>query len=479
MPATYTPAVFLREFNDIYRTLDVRVATIKDGEQWVLVALSVRLRISDPKIAKEEFESLCNQFGRVNGPSFRIVQKCVPFDESPTFFELMSRGNLVIGDLSIRLSSPEDVLLQAGHPRIDYEENMRWPSINVQRQIDKNERVLLAFQNDAGVLRDSELAGYEYPYTAVKKLLDVDYSQSTSAGVAWIECDMPMRLLTPFVARHGNELELQLRAQSHEIIRNAECAVRHIRGDGSRVIRQSVVHLVRSKDIDEGIASWTGTLRIAMQREDDLLTLEALAREVGSLYSTRITPFTLLPRQQANPLLTVLEAFCAPAQIRLLLEEPQKAQVDALSMKNPARIFEISTQWLMSALGFRAIWLHSFEKIKDGNMELGTVDCLAYSEKDSLLLLVNCSLAAPDPSELHRQENLTTWLQMKLFRDAPIAVHAALFTAAHRPKAQEDQRYGSAVRVFFKEDVAELLDAARAGGRLSGLVPPRQLLPWG
>jgi hypothetical protein len=109
--------------------------------------------------------------------------------------------------------------------------------------------------------------------------------------------------------------------------------------------------------------------------------------------------------------------------------------------------------------------LHGYEKIKDVNVELGTIDCLAYSEDENILLLINCSLAAPDPSELHRQENLTTWIRNRLFPESRVKVHSALFTASHRPETEQKKAYGSAVSVFFKEDIDSLLQAARAGRR--------------
>ncbi len=467
MPTIYTPTVFLREFSKVYRTLDLRVAFIRHGEEWGLVAASAHFRIVPSETAKQDFQSIAEQFGLVNSPIVRIVQQCLSMAEAQQFFDTLTSGEMIVNDVRLKLSQPQDVLSHAGHVRLDYQNPERWPSIEVRREINRDENVAQLLLNDAIVLRDTELAGYEYPHVAVKTLLDIDYSQSSPAGWIWVECDVPVRLLEPVVARHGDELALTLRAESDPAIHDVSCTVRQTHGGGP-VVRQAVVQLERSGEESRKSISWTGKIRMAIE-QDDQVTLEALSRQVGRLYSIRIKPLDLLPLEQANPLLAALEVFCSAEQFRLLLEEPQRAQFELPNKKNPARLFEVSVHWLLSTLGCRAIWLHSYERIKNANIELGTIDCLAYNEDENMLLLVNCSLAAPDPSELHRQENLTTWLRKQLFSKSRITVCAALFTASHRPEAEQKQAYGSAVRVFFKEDLDELLQAARVGRKLEYL----------
>ena len=243
--------------------------------------------------------------------------------------------------------------------------------------------------------------------------------------------------------------------------------IRRKDGFGSSILQQTVVELARSNE-DKNLASWSGDIQLPIEREDQV-TLEALSRDVGRLYSIRISPFALLPPEQANPLLAILELFCPLDQIRLLLEQPQNAKTELKNISNAARLFEVSVQWLLSTLNYRAVWLHGYERIKDANVELGTVDCLAYSEEGNVLLLVNCSLAAPDPGELHRHENLATRISKQLFPDSRVKVYTALFTASHRPETEQKKAYGSAVRVFFKEDIERLLQTARAGDRFEYL----------
>ncbi len=467
MPSIYTTSDFLRAFNNVYETIDIRVAIIRDNEQWLLVAAAAHLRIVSSETAKLDFQDTVKRFGKVDSSVFRIIQQCLPVAETKQFFDKISNGELVLENLRIRLSEPHDVLSLAGNVRVDYQNAERWPRIELQRQITKDPNARLLLLSKAEVLRHTELAGYEYPHVAVKTLLDIDYSSSHEPGCIWIECDIPVRLLPPEVARDGDEFHLKLRAESHPAVHDVSCTIRREGGWGHSILQQSVIELTRSNE-EKMPVSWSGDIRLLVEREDQV-TLEALSRKVGLLYSIRIKPFELLPPEQANPLLAVLEIFCPAEQTHLLLQEPQKAQMELPNIRNAARLFEVSVQWLLSILDYRAVWLHGYERIKDANVELGTIDCLAYSEAENILLLINCSLAAPDPSELHRQENLTTWIRNRLFPESRVKVRSALFTASHRPETEQKKAYGSAVSVFFKEDIDRLLQAARAGRRFEYL----------
>lgn len=467
MPSIYTTSDFLRAFSNVYETFDIRVAAIQDNKQWLLVALSAHFRIVSSETAKQDFQDAIRRFGKVDSSAFRIIQQCLPVAEAKQFFDMISNGELVLEGLRFRFSEPHDVLSFAGNVRIDYQDVERWPRIELQRQITKDPSAKQLLLNNAEILRDTELAGYEFPHIAVKTLLDIDFSTSNEPGWIWIACDIPVRLLPPKVARDGDELELKLRAESHPAIDNVSCTIRRKGGFGSSILQQAVVELTRSNE-EKNPASWSGDIQLPIGREDQV-TLEALSRDVGRLYSTQIWPFALLPAEQANPLLAALELFCPLDQIRLLLEQPQNAKTELKNISNAARLFEVSVQWLLSTLNYRAVWLHGYERIKDANVELGTVDCLAFSEEENVLLLVNCSLAAPDPSELHRHENLATRISKQLFPDSRVKVCSALFTASHRPETEQKKAYGSAVRVFFKEDIERLLQTARAGDRFEYL----------
>lgn len=465
MPSIYTISDFLHVFEGVYETIDVRAAVIRDKEQWLLVALSAHVRMVSSATAEQEFQATAQRFGAVESPVFCIVQQCFPIAETKQLFEQIAKGDLVLGCLKIQLSDPCDLLSLTASVRIDYQ-NMpvsRWPRIERHRQITKNPSSRQLLLTDTDILRDTEMAGYEYPHVAVKTLLDIDFSQSNEPGGAWIACDIPVRLLPPEVTRPGKEVQLKLHAEAHPAIQDVPCTIRRRSGGhGSNLLQQAVIELTCTGH-GKTPASWSGGIQLACEHEDQV-TLEILSRKVGKLYAIEIRPFELLPVAQTNPLWAALQIFCPADEVRLLLQEPHKAKGELKNITNAARLFEVSVQWLLSVLGFRAVWLHNYERLKDAKkLDGGTIDCIAYKENEDLLLLVSCSLAAPDPSELNRQEDLMTRISNRLFLNSRVKVRAALFTTSHRPEAGPENTRGSAVRVFFKEDIDQLLQMAKSG----------------
>lgn len=472
MPSVYSISDFMHAFEGVYETIDVRAAVVRDKEQWLLVALSVHVRMASPETAKQDFLDTVKRFGAINSPVFHIVQQCRPITQAQPFFQEIKSGDLILGDFRIRLSEPCDILALAGSVRVDYHDpSAHWPRIEQQRQVasrDQSVRQLLL--NNADILRDTEMAGYENPHLAVKTFLGIDISQSSEPGGVWIACDVPVRLLPTEATRNGKEFKLKLRAEAHPAIEDIACAIRRTGGPygSNALLQQSVIKLTRSVEA-KNPALWSGEIQLPVER-DDQVTLEILSKKVGKLFHiNNIRPSNLLPIEQINPLLVALRLFCPPEEIDQLLQEPHRARMELANLKNPGRLFEVTVQWLLSVLGFRAIWLHNYEKLKDANMDYGTIDCLAYKEDEDLLLLVNCSLAAPDPSELNRQEDLMTRLSNKLFQDSGVKVRSALFTTAHKPEAAQQNTRGSAIKVFFKEDVDQLLRIAQSGGTLEYL----------
>src|SRR5437870_9749595 len=131
MPSTYTTSDFLRAFNNAYETIDIRVAVIRDKEEWLLVALSAHFRVVSSETAKQDFQDTVKQFGEIDSSVFRIVQQCFPVAETKQFFDKISSGELVLENLRIRLSEPHDVLSLAGNVRVDYQNAERWPRIEL------------------------------------------------------------------------------------------------------------------------------------------------------------------------------------------------------------------------------------------------------------------------------------------------------------------------------------------------------------
>lgn len=478
----FTIASLLDLFRDVYQTVDVRAAVVRDSEEWLLIALVVHLRATSCETAKEEFRRPATEFGAINSAVFRIIQQCHPITEISQLANQLLEQKLTLGDIKVQLTSKCDILsLLCYNSHSDGDaHDRRWPQLEQLTQISNNARAHQLINYDREILRDVAIAGYSDPHAAIRAFLGVRFERNSTPGYLSVMADIPVRLHPVAVRKSGKEYQLSLRVEAHPAIEDLSCAVRQTKHDRSTLVRQELIKLAPAgKEMDRQL--WCGNAIVELEKKDDEITIEVLNNKIGKVCSTNIRPFQLLPIEQANPLLAALTHFCPPDEMRRLLENPQTGSVAGKppTLKNHGTLFEVSIQWLLSALGFRAVWLHAYEtltmqselsgqsdegnKIKRGRFTHSSVDCLAYSDSEDILLLVNCTVAAPNPGELTRQADLAVRFSKDL-ADSKIRVEAVLFSASHAPEAQQPGRLISGVRIFYTEDISKLLDVAANGG---------------
>lgn len=465
MPNQYSVSDLLSIFENVYETIDVRLAVIHENQQWLLVALSLHLRVVSATTAEREFQDTAKRFGLIDSANFRIIQRCFPLREINNLAQMLLLGTLKLDEVEVQLSDKFDIMSLLGSVRAypEYVAAKGWPRMEQQRQLSRDTAVQQALYNDPRILRDTELAGYETPHAAAKNLLGIDFSSSSNLGCLWISSDIPVRLLRSTAVREGTQICLSLQAEAHPAIKDVSCTVRRTTTNNELLLQQSVVMLRHSSDTPS-VKLWSGNINLALER-NEWITLEILYSKAGRLFSNHERQCDLLPSEQANPLLNALALFCPPDQFDTLLIDPSKAAVkDVSQLKNPGRLFEVSIQWLLSVLRFQSIWLHGYERYKDGHIDCGTIDCLAYSEHENLLLLVNCTIGAPDPTEMRRQAELRTRLSKQVFADSLVHTSAILFTTSHRPENLRQNGNNEPVKVFYREDIEELLRRSKTGG---------------
>lgn len=473
MPSSYTTSSFLSAFGAAYETMDVRAALVRYQDKWALVALSAHLRISLSDTAKAEFTEIETRCGAIHSGTFRVFQTCYPMAEVESFFDKLAKGELVFeGGYTIAPTSPVDMLSRLGSPRNNdfYNKGGCWPFLEMQYVIARNDAIHGLLHGDGEITRTAENAGYENPDKAVQTLLDVDFS---SPGWVWLKCDIPVRLLHPDVSKSASNLQLKLHVQTHSVVEDVSCNV-HWNGTytGNRSGQAKVKLDPESRD--EKIAFWCGTIDLPLDRRDHV-TLDIVSSKIGKLYSIGTRPFDFLPPEQRNPLLAALELFCSPKELTVLLSEPQKNNAGSSNDPKAQKLFEVSIQWLLSILGFYSICLQGYEKYQergkdsDKPFDYGTADCLAYSEDEDLLLIVHCTILPPNPNELGKYANLAERVRDLLFPDEKVNVRSAVFTASYNTSNAQQRAYGPAIKIFYRDDIEQLLQTAKAGQKLDYL----------
>ena len=469
MPSQYSVAEFVKAFKKFYQTIDVRGVLIKHENRWRIICIALRIHIAPAKIVKSEFQKLKTRYGKIDTPRFRIIQQCYSFSELDHLVNGFLKGHLVLGNLKIQFDEKKDILSLRGHIRSsDKHAAMNWPVLHTSIQLLAREGLHQLFQGDSEILRDAEVAGYYDPYSVVAQLLEVDFTSSTSGSYLWVESDIPARIDSIKASRNNSGfITLKMYVSAHQALSNITCNIRQKRTVSRELLLKQWALPLKLGKTKDNLRKWTGQLEFKPD-VDDQIEIELVHKGIGRLYSTQIRPMELLRIEERNPLFTALTRFCSLEEVKGLLERPHIVQTSKnISLKHKGRFYEVSIQWLLSSLGLRAIWLHSYEKMEAGKYDYGSIDCLAYHELRNVLLLVNCTTAPPNQHEINRQMELQHLLSSELFHNTAVRLYSILFTASHNPKGEQGALHGVLhdmnVRIFHREDIPHLLGLVEKG----------------
>lgn len=459
MPSSYNTSDLLRIFKDAYQSVDIRWVAARENDRWLLIAMSLHVRADSSEFASQRFRDDLDRIPEIESSSIRIFQRSFPVEEVQRLAQMVLAGRLVLDNMEFTLSDRRDILKQIGYIRA--EENdasaRKWPRWQQELKLSSEHSATQIFLNDSQFARATEFAGYKSPDAAVRRLLGVGFD-SNGIGGFWMTMDVPLRMLVPTVSKKGDELVLSVRVEAHPAVSDISCAARITELD--REVCDVPVTKLKRSPVKGDFALWQAEIPLALQR-GELLEVDVLCDKAGRLYSRRERAADLLPIGLTNPLFAALTMFCPSDKFRSLLAQPETTEPPKrVNPGNPQSLFEISVQWLLSSLGFQALWLHGYEICKEGNVQVGAVDCLAYSARENLLLLVNCSLGAPDPAELNQHAAFCSRVSRHFSEDSDVNVTAVVVTAT---LAAEGKRTDSSVVILYKDDLEELLKAAESG----------------
>lgn len=468
MPNQYKVGEFVELFNRVYRTIDIRAAMLRVDEEWQAIYVTLRMHMAGPNVVKQCFRSLTAQYGKVESPRFRIVQHCFPFSELEQLVRDFSEGHLALTECKILFPSKKDILSLMG--QVPYfrrsankPEITNWPVLQASMPLPTADKAHGWLLNDREIQRYAELAGYADSYSAVRQLLEVDFENSRTPLLQF-ELEVPARIDSISARRIGaNALQLKIVSTAHNALSGLLCTVRPIsQVSRNRPLKQEVIPLNRSSPKD-CLRKWTGVAEVSLS-PDDYVDVELTYKELGRLCFQSIRPIELLQVEERNPLLCALTFFCPFDTVKDLLERPHVTQAPKnISLKNKGNLYEVSVQWLLAGLGFRAIWLHGYESMKAEKYDYGSIDCLAYHEFKNILLLVNCTTGPPDPHEINRQMELQSRVHAQAFENTTVRLYSVLFTASHRPPETQEVSTDRGVRIFYREDVSKLLALIERG----------------
>lgn len=475
MPAQYTVAEIVGAFRELYQTIDVRTALLNHEDRWRSICLAIRIIPDSTESAKRKFQELEARYGKLNSTQIRILQDCHPFEEFDHIASALKEAWLFVGDIKrIPLDKAIDIVSLRGQieqwlPRsIHTRSRLGWPVLRVSTQLSAWDALHGFLQGNREILRCVEVAGYQDPYAAIRHLLEIDFSSSHSS-ILVVEPAVPARLepVRAILGEKGRAV-LNISVAAHRAATKLRCTVRHERREGQQRLMQQRTFPLAPAEVEGTLRMWMGTAELEAAdgswSDNDWIYVEVVHEDIGHLYDQGHPFRELLRPEERNPLFVALTRFCPWEQIKRLLESPAVAEPPAkVSLNDKAKLFEVSVQWLLSSLGFRAIWLHGYEKLKEGKFDYGSIDCLAYHDEEKVLLLVNCTTGPPDPHEMNRQLEIQRLLLNSLFHSTTVRLASAVFTATHNPDTERVHFTPNRFKIFYHEDMAKLLALIGSG----------------
>lgn len=476
MADRYMLSEILGPFKGFYQTVDVRTAIVKQEDSWRAICLAVRLLPDTINCARAKFHEIEGRFGKVDSPHIKILQDCYSFDQFGTVAAGLTNEDITQGEVRALLDKTVDLVSLPGciearslrdRSRPDSDE---WPVFRASTSPSNGVPLHHLLQGTREILRAVELAGYRDPYSAIRHLVQIDFGSSHPVLVlVVVEAAIPISLVDVRASRgEKGVLVVDISVTGDQTPVRVRCTIRQERRDlRQRIMQQQTVGFAPS-GTHGNWWKWKGRTHLECLEggwyHNDWIYVELVHEDIGRLYWEGFPVRELLRPEERNPLFVALTKFCQWEQIKHLLESPDTVRAPAgVNLKNKGRLFEISVQWLLSCLGFMAIWLHGYEKVQDGEFDYGSIDCLAYHNGENVLLLVNCTTAPPDPHDVNRHLELQHLFQRKFFDNTTVRVRSVLFTSAYNPEEEAVHYTPGLVKIFYREHITKLLALVESG----------------
>jgi hypothetical protein len=172
----------LNAFGSTYRSIDVRSASLKVGDQWLNAMTVVRISRKSPEEIASRHRDLEQLHGKVNLPSFRIVLSALPFSEWDGFAQSCSEGVLRDGKREVRIEQTVAVETQLSNIQrhrgeVRNNDHLSWPSFEIWFGQHRPEKLVAP---ELG--RELGSRGWSNAYEAINTVCEINLTQGGSFG---------------------------------------------------------------------------------------------------------------------------------------------------------------------------------------------------------------------------------------------------------------------------------------------------------
>jgi hypothetical protein len=467
MPESYPFDHFMSIYRNAYKAIDLRVALVYDNERWNVFGLHILIKVdSVERITSAYIQKVKGR--KIYTDKLRIIQKSVTFTDYPQIASWLSLGRLKLEDFSLTFSPVPGIHSLTG--QIDSVDHLRipqsssdWPSIRTSAALSTTNTFYQLIQRDLEIVRDIECAGFINLDDALKTMVEIENAHSQV--VFLMHADIPIRIESIVADKRDTEtIAFDMRARAHNMLAYFSINITTQKGSDTQYLGQ--VDLKKAEKNDD-YQKWRGTFDISSSFEkDSLIGFALIHKDIGYIGRSSFYLYQLYKEEVRNPLLHALSYFCRLDDFRKMVYSAKGKPVTDLKSDKK---YEVTIQWLLSVAGFQTIWLNKYEELKVDDHLYGTVDCLAYSEKENMLLFVNCTLGNPSEKELSSYREVYYYFADDVFKNSPLKLYSIVFSNAKSPATVHFVSRPNEVIVYYKNQVDELFEAV-INGRESELV---------
>lgn len=426
----FSIAEMLDAFRATYQTIDIRSAALRQGDRWGNVYAVARLTYEEPQAVAERLRTLEGAHGPFQTESFRIFLGHRPFSEWAEFWADLSLGSLMIGGEEIRLAQPLGDLLQqaSAYFQQDYSnvrpfDGCRWP-VAQYGLCDYSMSPLIA----EAVVRDFARLGYSDAHEPVNLLCEVNIGNSSPYGYHFFLSVPAFASITAFhVLPKENQVPVQVK--KHRQLPPLKGIVTFSEGDRHATKCRLKVENLSEASEDGCFVTASASVPLPGEVEnDDWAEAQLLYPGFGELHHVSNEVRQLIPPAERNILFEALKLFCPESQLELLLSRP----FDKNLPKFKANAFERNVVWLLGLLGFSGTALGEYEHIRpeESKIQRGSIDVLAASQLQKKLIVVACTVAAPEDKDFTNLLASGAILAREVFSDTDVRILPLVCSAA-------------------------------------------------
>lgn len=468
---------FVDWMNEVYKSIDLRVATGRIDEEWFNALTVIRFSNQERKTAKARFNEIDSRIGEIKTDNFRILNHVFDFEELYELSSQFQQGKLRFNDLeinygrkidlcSLEYSLPSTTATGSFSPAFygSIRRIEEWPTLEIYRGTESK-----VFKKHEIIENEVRKFGFDNTYEPVREILEIENSR--------VSFDFDIAISAPFYARIKDfDFEGQAAKTKVEFHENVTGLVLNVllrekERDGRIKLMRSI-EMADGKIGDKGdeFKVWESEVELPTATRNDYLTVKLAAHreslvdldEIDSSANS-VDYFRKIREPTRMPFFSTFSRFCNEDDFREQLTKPEERKIRGLGGAD--KIFERSIQWLLNLVGYHAIRLDEYEKLKDRttSVDLGSVDVVAYNDSRRLLLLTNCTIGIPASKEMESYNNVRGRLYDELFKDSDIQIIPIVFSAQKDLKLTKSDGQKIGVKIFDTDDMEKILSHLKRG----------------